>query len=190
MTVVHVAATPLWQQLLSPVVGGGVGGGIAYLSAVRSLNRAAGQAEQAQQKEWAEERRLAGEDRAQQRRAALLALLWEFDVDRELLERQGSAPLGVPTLLPHVALDAALPWYLSLPEATGERVHQAQVAVLRYNTDAERLRALMANAVQGISGTPAAQAGAVARGAMESSAKDAVYCLEAARIVLKTVLEG
>jgi hypothetical protein len=45
MTTIHIAATPLWQQFLAPVVGGGVGGVIAYLTAVRSLNKAAQQAE-------------------------------------------------------------------------------------------------------------------------------------------------
>jgi hypothetical protein len=49
VTTIHIAATPLWQQVLAPVVGGGVGGGIAYLTAVRSLNKAAQQGETAQQ---------------------------------------------------------------------------------------------------------------------------------------------
>ena len=103
------------------LLGGAVGGGIAYLAAVKSLNKAAQQAETARQAE-----------RTEARKAALLALTWELEVNEELVKGEG--PIGRPNVLSHVALDAALPWYSSLPDSARNAVHKAQLALMRYNT--------------------------------------------------------
>jgi hypothetical protein len=68
------------------ILGGAVGGGIAYLAAVKSLNTAAAQAKAAQEDEWAEARRSHQEERDQTREAALLALVWELEVNQGMLE--------------------------------------------------------------------------------------------------------
>ena len=70
-----------WIGALGGILGGAVGGGIAYLAAANSLDRAAAQAEAAQQAEWAEARRSHQEERDEARKAALLALVWELEVN-------------------------------------------------------------------------------------------------------------
>jgi len=105
--------------VIGGLLGGVVGGGIAYRAAVKSLNKAAAQAETAQQaewaeahrvqqSEWAEDQRKREDEREQACRAALLALSWELEVNQELLERQVHDRLeDSPPLLLHLALDAA-----------------------------------------------------------------------------------
>lgn len=188
MTTIHIAATPLWQQLLAPVVGGGIGGGIAYLTAVRSLTQAAEQAGKAQRAEWAEARRAREEERAESRRAALLALNWELEVNQELLDRQQQRAKweGIPALLPHAALDAALAWYRSLPDTARGTIHEAQLALVRYNVDAEYSRSALIRQAPGFGPSAAEQAGhAVAlRGAVAASAGKAIVAFARARTEL------
>jgi hypothetical protein len=175
VTTIHIAATPLWQQVLAPVVGGGVGGGIAYLTAVRSLNKAANQAEAARQ-----------EERTEARKAALLALSWELEVNQELLER--AEPMGPPALLPHLALDAALPWYRSLPGSARTTVHEAQLALVRYNADAQHLLSFLSDRAQPL-GPRYVALGTLARDNVTSSSSHAVEVFAKARTELATVLD-
>jgi hypothetical protein len=133
--------TAAWIGVGGALAGVGIGGWITNRAAVKSLDKAAAQAEAAQQKEWAEARRRADEEQAEQRRAALLALNWELEVNQELLNRQlQSQRKDKPALIPHPALDAALPWYRSLPDTARGTIHEAQLALVRYNVDAEYLR--------------------------------------------------
>lgn len=148
-----------------------IGAWITNRAAVKSLDKAAAQAEAAQQKEWAEARRRADEDRGEQRRAALLALNWELEVNQEQLDRQRKETIAdTPVLLPHLALDAALRWYRSLPDTARGTVHEAQLALMRYNADAEHLRgAALAGPASGLG-----QAVSVSRSSRGTSARDAV----------------
>lgn len=169
-----------WIGAAGGLLGGAVGGGIAYVAAVKSLNKAAAQGKTAQREEWDEIRRRADEDRGEQRRAALLALDWELEVDQELLERQQQTKRrNLAPLLPHVALDAALGWYRSLPYTGRSAIHEAQVALVRYNVDAAHHRT-DAERLQGdgrwrvASGVQTASLAAVeksARGAIEAFAR-------------------
>jgi len=103
------------------------------MTAVRSLNKAAQQAETARQAE-----------RTEARKAALLALSWELEVNQELLDRQQAAGAGdAPPLLSHLALDAAFAWFSSLPDAASKAIHEAQLGLMAYNFDAEHLRSLL-----------------------------------------------
>ena len=131
-----------WIGAAGGLLGGAVGGGIAYTAAVKSLTRAAAQAEAAQRNEWTEVRRRADEERDERRRAALLALSWELEVNQELLERlQGANRSGLPPLLAHVAMDAALAWFRSLPDTARGTIREAQHSLVHYNVAAEYMRA-------------------------------------------------
>jgi hypothetical protein len=144
---------------------------LAYVTAGRVLKRTAELAEAARQAE-----------RGEARRAALLALNWELEVNQELLER--AEPMGIPTLLPHVAFDAALAWYRSLPDTARGTLHEAQLAVARYNADAEHLRSVLVGPAPGLGGPgSAAQTarGDNARNAVLSSTATAITAFARAR---------
>jgi hypothetical protein len=71
--------TAAWIGVGGALAGVGIGAWITNRAAVKSLDKAAAQAEAAQQKEWAEARQRADEEQAEQRRA----------VGRELRTRRG-----------------------------------------------------------------------------------------------------
>jgi hypothetical protein len=134
-----------WIGALGGILGGAVGGGIAYLAAVNSLNTAAAQAKAAQQDEWAETRRSHQEERDQARTAALVALVWELEVNQGLLEvLEATERTGTPPVLAHRALSGASPWLGSLPNPARVAVHDAQMALAYYNAAAGRLLEFLA----------------------------------------------
>jgi hypothetical protein len=175
--------TAAWIGVGGALVGVGIGGWITNRAAVKSLDKAAAQAEAAQQKEWAEDRRRADEDRNDQRRAALLALNWELEVNQEQLDRQRKQTMAdTPVLLPHLALDAALRWYRFLPDTARGTVHEAQLALMRYNADAEHLRAALTGPASGLGVTVSQSArGTSARDAVSKSADTALTAFARAR---------
>ena len=130
---VAVAATPLWEQLLvagvGGLAGGLVGGGLALLAAMRSLDKAA--------------RHSLDERTAQyeaDRRAAILAVAWELEIGQQLLEE--TAGQHIPPALTQVALDAGMRWYGNLPDTARLAVKEAQSWVVRYNAAVRHLSAV------------------------------------------------
>jgi hypothetical protein len=84
-------------------------------------------------------------------------------VNQELLDRQQRAKAaGIPALLPHAALDAALARYRSLPDTARGTIHEAQLALARYNVGAEHFRSSLMRQAPSFGPSGAEQAGEAA----------------------------
>src|SRR6266480_3555712 len=95
---------------------------------------------------------------------------------------QRTDPLDTPPLLPHLALNEALPWCDSLPDGARVTVHEAQLHLLRYNADAQYFLAWTQHFANphgvGLMGDPGAGDWVsnitAVRGRVEGSAREAI----------------
>src|SRR5438270_5991279 len=110
------------ELLGSGAIGAILGWGLSFISSERSFRRAKRQADEAHRRE-----------REEMRRGALLAVAWELELNQERLERAKGTTAHPWFPLAHEALDAASPWYSSLPPPARGAVHDALMKAVRFN---------------------------------------------------------